>query len=142
MKLVILESPYQGRGETEGEIWARTELNVEYARRCVRDCLLRGEAPIASHLLYTQKGILRDDVAEERAQGIAAGLAWLPVSNYSVFYTDRGWSTGMLGALHEHNLRRNYPFKIRALDNEPTIPATLDEDLEKLLRHYIDRTKP
>lgn len=85
MKLVILESPYAGD----------VEANVEYARRCVRDCLRRGEAPIASHLLYTQPGILRDEEPEERELGIRAGLAWLRAAQASVVYTDRGVSLGM-----------------------------------------------
>jgi hypothetical protein len=66
MKLVILESPYAGDVET----------NTTYARACVRDSLSRGEAPLASHLLYTQPGILRDDVPDERQRGMDAGLAW------------------------------------------------------------------
>ncbi|MDP3327198.1 hypothetical protein [Parvibaculum sp.] len=85
MKLVILESPYAGD----------IEANVEYARACVRDSLSRGEAPIASHLLYTQPGILRDEVEEERQWGIDAGLSWRSVSEGTVVYTDRGISTGM-----------------------------------------------
>lgn len=84
-RLVIIESPFAG---DVGE-------NVAYARRCVRDSLSRGEAPIASHLLYTQPGILNDDIPEERAQGINAGLAWRRVADASVVYTDRGISAGM-----------------------------------------------
>src|SRR5690606_21487830 len=38
---VIVESPYAGDVET----------HVAYARAALRDCLSRGEAPIASHLL-------------------------------------------------------------------------------------------
>ena len=34
---------------------------MEYARACLRDSLLRGEAPIASHLLYTQPVASLDD---------------------------------------------------------------------------------
>lgn len=64
--LVIVESPYAGD----------VDANVTYARRALRDCLERGEAPIASHLLYTQPGVLDDTVPEQRALGIAAGLAW------------------------------------------------------------------
>lgn len=90
MRRVILESPYAA--PTAHEI----EINVEYARRCVRDSLSRGEAPIASHLLYTQPGILRDEVHEERKWGIDAGLAWRAVAEASVVYTDRGMSKGML----------------------------------------------
>lgn len=85
MRLVILESPYAGD----------VEANVAYARACVRDCLLRGEAPIASHLLYTQPGVLRDEVPAERQHGIDAGLAWRRVADATVVYIDRGVSAGM-----------------------------------------------
>lgn len=85
MRLVVLESPFAGN----------VDENVQYARRCVRDCLGRGEAPIASHLLYTQPGVLRDDVPAERENGIAAGLAWLIAADATVVYTDRGVSSGM-----------------------------------------------
>lgn len=89
MRLVIIESPYAG--DVEG--------NVAYARACLSDSLARGEAPIASHLLYTQPGVLNDLVPDARAKGIAAGLAWRRAADYSVFYEDRGWSSGMLAAL-------------------------------------------
>lgn len=56
---------------------------------------MRGESCTASHLLYTQPGILRDGVAEERRKGILAGLAWLPVADASVVYVDNGISSGM-----------------------------------------------
>jgi hypothetical protein len=84
-RLVILESPFAGDVET----------NIRYARACVRDSLSRGEAPIASHLLYTQPGILDDNIPRERQQGIDAGLAWRAVAEASVVYTDRGISGGM-----------------------------------------------
>jgi hypothetical protein len=85
MRLVILESPYAGF----------VSLNEAYARACLRDCLLRGEAPIASHLLYTQPGVLDDTKADERALGIEAGLLWGQFANATVVYTDRGISSGM-----------------------------------------------
>ena len=85
MKLVILESPYAGDVLT----------NIQYARRCVRDSLLRGEAPIASNLLYTQDSILRDDIPEERQLGINAGLAWKVVAEATVVYADLGITAGM-----------------------------------------------
>lgn len=90
MRLVILESPYAGDGVSD-----RVAANLAYARRCLRDCLLRGEAPIASHLLYTQDGVLDDRVAAERRRGIDAGLAWLAVAEASVVYTDFGATAGM-----------------------------------------------
>lgn len=89
MKLVIIESPYAGKTEEE------VNENVKYARRCVRDSLNRGEAPIASHLLYTQPGILDDNIPEERQWGIDAGLAWRRVADMTVVYTDRGITEGM-----------------------------------------------
>ena len=85
MRLVIIESPFAGN----------IEENIKYARECVRDSLLRGEAPIASHLLYTQEGILDDNIAEERQHGIDAGLAWKRVADASIVYTDLGVSKGM-----------------------------------------------
>jgi hypothetical protein len=85
MRLVILESPFAGD----------VARNIAYARRCVRDSLQRGEAPIASHLLYTQEGILDDNNPVERALGIDAGLAWRTVAEASVVYTDHGISSGM-----------------------------------------------
>lgn len=83
--LVIIESPYAGD----------VEANVEYARMCVKDSLMRGEAPIASHLLYTQPGILDDTIPEERQLGIDAGLEWRRVSDKTVVYMDKGLSKGM-----------------------------------------------
>lgn len=85
LKLVIIESPYAGD----------IDANVAYARSCVRDALTRGEAPIASHLLYTQPGILDDQIPSERHLGIDAGLAWRRVAEKTVVYTDRGISDGM-----------------------------------------------
>ena len=85
MKLVILESPFAGD----------VDANITYARECVHDSLSRGEAPIASHLLYTQPGVLNDADPKERQWGIDAGLAWKAVAHGSVVYTDLGISKGM-----------------------------------------------
>lgn len=86
MRRVILESPYAGN----------VARNARYARACLRDSLLRGEAPIASHLLYIQDGVLlRDEVSEERSHGIEAGLAWRDAAETSVVYEDFGISSGM-----------------------------------------------
>ena len=85
MKKVIIESPYAGD----------TELNVKYARAALRDSLLRGEAPLASHLLYTQEAVLDDDIPGERTMGIEAGLAWGGKADATVVYIDLGMSIGM-----------------------------------------------
>lgn len=86
MRRVVLESPFAGD----------VEANLAYARACIRDSLLRGEAPIASHLLYTQPGILNDDDRNERAHGINAGHAWMyDAAQAVIVYVDRGISGGM-----------------------------------------------
>jgi hypothetical protein len=82
---VIIESPYAGD----------IEANLTYLRACMRDCLVRGEAPFASHALYTQPGVLDDTNPHERAKGIEAGFAWRPFVRMTVVYTDRGITEGM-----------------------------------------------
>ncbi len=82
---VLLESPFAGA----------IEKNIAYARACCRDSLMRGEAPYASHLFYTQEGILDDSIKEERQLGIDAGLLWGMTAEKTVVYTDRGISGGM-----------------------------------------------
>ncbi|WP_316172890.1 hypothetical protein [Bradyrhizobium sp. SZCCHNRI2049] len=126
IKLVILESPYAGD----------IEANVAYARRCLKDCALRNESAQASHLLLTQ--VLNDNDPAERAHGIALGLAWRKAADYSVFYTDRGWSRGMLAAL-DGTLKSRRPFKLRALDGRVVHPPGVPEH-----RFYgcIDMTRP
>lgn len=89
MRRVILESPFAA--PTPEGIGA----NIAYARACVKDCLSRGESPIASHLLFAQPGILDDAIPEQRALGIKAGWAWYGVADACVVYTDRGLSSGM-----------------------------------------------
>ena len=105
MRRVILESPYAGDVET----------NVAYARACLADCLARGEAPLASHLLFTQPGVLRDDVPEERARGIEAGLAWIAYADAMVLYCDRGISRGMQAAMRLAQ-RTGVPVELRSLN--------------------------
>lgn len=108
MRLVILESPF---GNSDFRI---VEKNIAYARACLRDCLLRGEAPYASHLLYTQGGVLDDNIREERAHGIEAGLAWAARADAAVVYTDRGITHGMKLGITRHELR-GLPVEYRTL---------------------------
>ena len=104
MRLVILESPFAGKSKLPK--WAPgfvhrvarridERRNVRYARRCLHDSIHRGEAPIASHLLYTQPGVLDDGKPSERQLGIDASLAWRQVTQAAVVYIDRGVSLGM-----------------------------------------------
>lgn len=85
MTFVIIETPYAGDVVT----------NVVYARACLRHSLLLGEAPFASHLLYTQPGVLDDLKVDERNLGIGAGLELAKRADLTVVYTDHGISDGM-----------------------------------------------
>lgn len=85
MTPVFMASPYAGE----------VNRNVRYAIACMKDCLQRGEAPFASHLLYPF--MLDDKVPDERALGIAAGHAWITVASQLVVYIDLGISSGMEG---------------------------------------------
>lgn len=104
MKPVILESPFAGN----------IVRNIAYAKMCLKDCLLRGEAPIASHLLFTQPGILDDKNPEERKLGIGAGHAWMDRADKVVVYTDFGFSSGMDAGIREAT-RNDTPVEFREL---------------------------
>lgn len=104
MRRVIIESPYAGD----------IELNLRYLRACMHDCIVNhNEAPFASHGLYTQPGVLDDNVPE-RELGIQAGFAWREVAELTVVYTDLGTSRGMeYGIQHASDL--GLPVEYRGL---------------------------
>ena len=108
MKCVVLESPYSGN----------IERNIIYARRAVKDSLSRGESPSPMHLVHTQPGILDDNNPEERAWGIAAHLAWIPLAEAVVLYTDYGISPGMDAAVLAA-ARAGVPLMYRKIGENP-----------------------
>ncbi len=103
-RLVIIESPFAGDVET----------NLRYLRAAMRDCLLRGEAPYASHALYTQPGVLDDDIPAEREHGIQAGFAWRASADATVVYTDLGTTKGMQYGI-DHAEKAGRPIEYRQL---------------------------
>jgi len=108
--LVLVESPFAA-ADHKG-----ITMNIVYARACCHDCLMRGEFPFASHIFYTQTGILRDGVPAERKLGIEAGLAWGALAQKSVVYTDLGITDGMrLGIKRAEDANR--PIEFRTLEN-------------------------
>lgn len=111
---VILESPFAPTPSTASSPGTSVEENTAYARACMRDALRRGAAPMASHLLYTQPGVLDDAVPDERALGIAAGFAWRTPEVPTWVYVDLGVSTGMLAGI-EHARRIGSPVVLRSL---------------------------
>ncbi len=104
MRRVILESPFSGD----------REANTEYARACLLDSLKRGEAPIASHLLYTR--VLDDDDDEQRELGIAAGHAWTSVPDTVAVYDDLGVSPGLQTGIAAAQLA-GVPIEYRTLED-------------------------
>lgn len=107
-RIVVVESPYAAPTR-EG-----IERHVDYARACLRDCLIRGEAPYASHLLYTQPGVLCDEVPEERTLGMKAGFRFVAQAAASVVYTDLGTSKGMEAGIAQAK-RWGVPVEYRSL---------------------------
>lgn len=105
---IIIESPYAGD----------IDRNTIYARRAMRDSLDKGENPIASHLIYTQPGILDDTKPEERQRGIDAGFAWWRCADKIVFYTDYGISPGMNRAL-ERAAENKMRIEVRQIGANP-----------------------
>lgn len=96
MRRVVIETPYSpGPGGTIEERSERLRTNIRYLRAALHDSICRGEAPFASHAIYTQKGVLDDDVPDQREHGIAAGFAWGDVADAVVVYEDLGVSGGM-----------------------------------------------
>lgn len=115
MRFVIVESPYGAESEED------VRRNINYLRACLRDCLLRGEAPFASHGLYTQPGVLDDDAPAEREHGIEAGLEIAYRADATVVYQDLGISRGMAYGI-EHAKRAGRPVELRELgswDSDP-----------------------
>jgi hypothetical protein len=106
-KFVDIETPYSAHTPKE------VVRNIRYTRACMRDSLLKGEIPFASHLLYTQSGILDDNLPDERKKGIMAGKALIEkLKATTVVYTDLGMSKGMeLGISIAKRARRKIVYR-------------------------------
>lgn len=113
-KLTVIESPFAGE----------TERNLAYVRAAMRDSLRRGEAPYASHALYTQPGVLDDTIPEERDLGIRAGFAYRQTTELTAVYADYGLSTGMKCGIN-HALEVGHPIEYRMFLRGATQPAVV-----------------
>jgi hypothetical protein len=102
MRLVVIESPY---GAPDPAIIDR---NVDYVRQCMAYALSEGYAPYASHALYTQPLVLRDEDPEERRLGMQAGFAWGAKADEVWAFVDLGISGGMVDGI-EHAMGRGQP---------------------------------
>lgn len=134
--IVVIETPFGG------EVCA----NVAFARACLADSIGRGEAPFASHLLYTQPGVLDDDKPEERKMGIEAGWTFHHAASLVAVYVNRGISNGMREGI-EHAKSLGIPVEERTLagsvwdDHALAFPpgSAEPEDEELVTREEIAR---
>lgn len=105
MKRVIIESPYAGN----------IEFNLCYLRACMHDSItVHHEAPFASHGLYTQPGVLKDEDPVERQLGIASGFVWRDLADGTVVYSDLGITKGMQYGI-DHAAKTGKPVVCRSL---------------------------
>jgi hypothetical protein len=138
MRRVALESPYAAPTA------ALVERNLRYLRAAMLDCFTRGEAPFASHGLYTQPHVLDDSKVEERLLGIEAGQEWAKMAEVRVVYTDLGFSRGMVeGIIRAKDAGQELLFRDLGADwdkyappPEPE-PATLVVDVSTVFNWLI-----
>jgi hypothetical protein len=90
MITVVIESPYAA------DTAAGVARNMRYARACMAYCIANDAAPFASHLLYTQPGVLNDKDPAERKNGMRAGFAVAAKLQERWFFIDLGMTDGML----------------------------------------------
>lgn len=104
MEKVIIESPFS----------KNIKKDKAYLQLCIKDCILRNEAPFASHLMYTQA--LDDTKDDEREKGIEAGFSWRDRATKTVFYIDNGFSRGMIEGLKDA-IKKGSKLEVRSLDD-------------------------
>jgi len=99
VRRVYLASPLSGPTQ------AVRDAHHDYLLDALADALRRGEAVMAPHGLYPL--VLDDSEPEDRARGLAAGLAWLAPSAIDavVVYCDLGISRGMAAEIHTAEAR-------------------------------------
>jgi len=124
-KRVVVESPLKGKipkfaSSFLGCVFGLNKLfeyfgrrnNRKYAKACIKDCLKRGEAPYASHLLFDQSGLLNDMNEEERQLGMNCGFIWNEAAVLTAVYVDRGFSSGMkMGLENARKCNRKVEFR-------------------------------
>ena len=123
----IIESPYGNKDETI------VERNKDYLKRCLKDSLTKGEAPFASHAIYTQ--VLDDRMPDERKSGIHAGLVWAEVAELVAVYIDYGITDGMREGIKKA-MKRGIYVVYREIGKNPK-HVLLNPKGKKLFFHMI-----
>lgn len=96
MKKVYICSPYRAKDGAE------LDRNIDYAQQLTRQALEAGLAPITPHLYMTQ--CMDDKKPEERARGMAAGLALLKGCDFVIAGVKYGITEGMDREIHTANM--------------------------------------
>lgn len=149
--LVIVESPYAPTEEQLKEANGVFDIkspnlkfdpvykklvnkNLEYARQCCHWVFEQNGVPFASHLFYTQEGMLDDTNQEERKKGIEAGFfIGVFAEKVCVFY-DKGISKGMkLGV--QKALERDQDIEFVSL---PNVENKKINSQQEALEEFID----
>lgn len=110
-RIVQIESPFSpSNGRT-------VEENIEYARAAMWAVLMQGDVPYASHLLYTQPGVLDDTIPEQREMGIQAGFELYRQKKVDVcaIYSELGITKGMIQGIM-CAMANGIPLEFRSLD--------------------------
>jgi hypothetical protein len=96
MRRVILESPLAA--PTRAEI----DANKCYARACLKDCLIKGDAAICFHLLYDSPPEILDDLIPiHRSFCLEASSIWYgSFIEAVVVYVNLGCSPGMQAGIN------------------------------------------
>lgn len=130
---VVVETPFRPRAEPGTPKWhAETVRNREYLDLALLDSINRGEAPFASHVIYTR--VLAEDPVN-RAKGLELGEAWRAVAEATIVYTDIGISEGMKLAVQR---ARELGQSVICREIQGWKPATLlgywlDKDMTKVV---------
>lgn len=149
--LVIVESPYAPTEEQLKEANAVFNIkspnlkhdpvykklvnkNLEYARQCCHWVFEQGGVPFASHLFYTQEGMLDDTNKDERNKGIEAGFFIGGFAEKVCVFYDKGISKGMkLGV--QKALERDQEIEFVSL---PNIENKKLHSQQEALEEFID----
>jgi hypothetical protein len=59
------------------------------------------------------------------------------VAEISAFYTDKGWSGGMLAAL-KSAIETGAPFTLRSLSGNIRLPAAMDQAMAEMISASVD----
>ena len=149
--LVIVESPYAPTEEQLKEANAVFNIkspnlkhdpvykklinkNLESARQCCHWVFEQGGVPFASHLFYTQEGMLDDTNKDERNKGIEAGFFIGGFAEKVCVFYDKGISKGMkLGV--QKALERDQDIEFVSL---PNVENKKINSQQEALEEFID----